>query len=696
MGILAHVDAGKTTLAERLLFYAGRIHRVTEVRDKGGGGATMDSRPDEQRRGITIKAAATCIDWAAHHVNLIDTPGHIDFTIEVERSLRVLDGAVLVLCAVAGVQAQTGSVDRQMARYNVPCIAFVNKLDLAGSDPYQVVEQLRSKLGHNAALLNLPIGCERELSGLVDVLTGEALYFEGEHGQHVRRGPMPVSMRELVEHHRQRLVEAIAEVDDSILARYVEGRAVEDHELLAAARSATIARRFTPVVCGAARSNLGVQPLLDAVVQFLPHPGEVSNTAFDRDEPVELTCDGEQPLRALAFKAVEDAYGGLTYLRIYQGRLRRGDTIHTQSRKIRAGRLVRMHSDVMTDIEEAEAGDIVALFGTACSTGDVLTPDGGHGISMQPMNVPKPVVSYAIVPKDRTMIDKFSRVLGRLCREDPTLRVSHDSESGETILSGMGELHLEVYCDLMREQHGIELYRSAPLVTYRETIRTPVAFDYLHRKQDGGNGQYAKVVGQLRPCPLPYRFVDRIKGGTIAREYISSCDRGFRNAMERGPLLDAPVTGIEVVLEDGKTHSTDSSDLAFELAARDAANKALAGADMVLLEPIMRVEVDAPSDFVGVVQSGLVRRRGQITDSEVGLHSVRVCAHVPLAEMFGYAGDLRGVTEGKGEYSMELAGLSAGPRCDPGTARRATSRRVKATPWSGAIERVAPTAVTQA
>ena len=654
VGILAHVDAGKTTLTERVLFYAGRIHRVTEVRDRGGGGATMDSRPDEQRRGITIKAAATSVDWAGCQVNLIDTPGHIDFTIEVERSLRVLDGGVLVLCAVAGVQAQTGSVDRQMARYGVPCVAFINKMDLAGADAYAVLEQLRTTLGHNAALVTLPIGAERELSGVVDVLTGEALYFEGEHGEHVRRAPMPESMHETVEHHRQRLIEAVAEVDESILARYVEGESIEVGELLAAARRATLERRFTPVVCGSARSNLGVQPLLDAIVQYLPHPGQVRNTAFDHDDEIELPCDPDLPLRALAFKAVEDAYGGLTYLRVYQGRIRRGDTVHTGSRKLRAGRLVRMHADTMTDIDHAEAGDIVALFGTACDTGDVLTPDGAHGISMQPMNVPKPVVSYAIVPKDRAMLDKFSRVLGRLCREDPTLRVSHDSESGETILSGMGELHLEVYCDLMRDEHGIELYRSAPQVTYRETIAAPVAFDYLHRKQDGGNGQYAKVVGHLRPSTEAYAFINQLKGEGIDRQYVSACERGFRLAMERGPLLDAPVTGVEVVLEDGKTHSTDSSDLAFQIAARDATRAALAQADVAVLEPVMTVEVDAPCGFVGAVQSSLVRRRGQITDSDVGQHSVRIRARVPLAEMFGYAGDLRGVTEGKGEYSMEF------------------------------------------
>lgn len=669
VGILAHVDAGKTTLAERVLFYAGRIHRITEVRDKGGGGATMDSRPDEQRRGITIKSAATRIEWDDHPINLIDTPGHIDFTIEVERSLRVLDGAVLVLCAVAGVQAQTGSVDRQMARYGVPCVAFINKMDLAGADPYRVLEQLRSKLRHNAALVTLPIGRERELAGVIDILRREAVYFDGEHGERVRRQPMPESMREQVDDHRQRLIEALAEVDESILARYVEGEPIDDESLARAARAATIGRHFTPVVCGSARGNVGIQPLLDAVVAYLPHPGQVRNTAFEIDSEqeteteieIELRCTPDAPLRALAFKAVEDAYGGLTYLRIYQGQLSRGDTVFAGGRKLRAGRLVRLHADTISDIDHAEAGDIVALFGTACSTGDVLTSDGTQRISMRPMNVPKPVVSYAIVPKDRTMLDKFSRVLARLCREDPTLRVSYDDQSGQTILSGMGELHLEVYCDLLREQHGIELYRSPPLVTYRETIVAPVAFDHLHRKQDGGSGQYAKVVGQLRPTDQAYAFVDRVKGGAIAREFIGACDRGFRQAMECGPLLGSPVTGIEAVLEDGKTHSEDSSDLAFQIASRDAAKQALRRAQVAVLEPIMTVEVDAPSEFVGAVQSGLVRRRGQITDSEVGLSTVRVRARVPLAEMFGYAGDLRGTTEGKGEYSMEFADFQRVP-----------------------------------
>lgn len=659
VGILAHVDAGKTTLAERFLFYTGRIHRMTEVRDKSGGGATMDSRADEQRRGITIKSAATRVSWGEHDINLIDTPGHIDFTIEVERSLRVLDGAVLVLCAVAGVQAQTGSVDRQMQRYGVPCIAFISKMDLAGADAFTVLEQLRDKLGHNAALLNLPIGRERAFEGVVDVLSGEATYFEGEQGEQLRRAPTPESMRETVAEYRGRLVEALAEVDESILARFIDGLPIDDDQLRHAARTATIARRFTPVVCGAARSNLGVQPLLDAVVAYLPHPGEVQNHAFDLEtgDETPLLCDPERPLRALAFKAVEDAYGGLTYLRIYQGRLDRGDTVHVEGRKLRAGRLVRMHSHTMTEIDHAEAGDIIALFGTACSTGQVLTPHGSQRVSMRPINVPKPVVSYAIVPKDKSMLDKFSRVVSRLCREDPTLSVSHDAESGQTLLSGMGELHLEVYCDLMRDEHGIELYRSAPLVNYRETLAEPVGFDYLHKKQDGGNGQYAKVIGRLCPTDEVYAFEDRVKGGAIAREYISACDRGFREAMQQGPLLDAPLSGVQVVLEDGKTHGTDSSDLAFQIASRDAATRALAQAQgsVAVLEPVMVVEVDAPSEYVGAVQSGLVKRRGQITDTAIGMSSARVQARVPLAEMFGYAGDLRGVTQGKGEHSMELA-----------------------------------------
>lgn len=656
IGILAHVDAGKTTLAERLLFLTGRIHQIAEVRDKSGAGATMDSRADEQRRGITIKSAATQIHWAEHSINLIDTPGHIDFTIEVERSLRVLDGAVLVLCAVAGVQAQTGSVDRQMARYGVPCIAFINKMDLMGADPMRVLKQLRTTLGHNAALLNLPIGREREFCGVIDLLRGVALYFDGEHGENVRIEAIPEPMKAEVEFHRARLVEAVAEVDDTIMARFVEGTPIDNEMLTRALRTATIARRITPVVCGSARGNRGVQPLLDAIVAFLPNPAEVTTIAYEGEDDMEvqLHCDNARPLRALAFKTTEDAYGGLTYLRVYQGQIRKGDTVLASGRKVRAGRLVRLHAHKMTDIDLAQAGDIVALFGSTCSTSEVLTSDGSQ-LSMQPMTVPDPVVSYAIVPKDKTMLDRFSTVLGRLCREDPTLRITHDAETGQTIMAGMGELHLEVYCDLMREEHGIELYRSPPAVSYRETLASPIAFDYVHRKQDGGHGQYGKVVGELRPSSEPFVFTDEVKGGAIAREYISACERGFRNAMEQGPKLQAPLVGVEVVLRDGKTHSTDSSDLAFQLAARDAAVKALANADVALLEPIASVEVDTPSEFVGAVQSGLVRRRAQITGTEVGQSAARIHARVPLAEMFGYAGDLRGISEGKGNYSMELA-----------------------------------------
>ena len=660
VGILAHVDAGKTTLAERFLFYTGRIHRITEVRDKAGGGATMDARADEQRRGITIKSAATRLQWGMCGINLIDTPGHVDFTIEVERSLRVLDGAVLVLGAVAGVQAQTGTVDRQMARYGVPCIAFINKMDLAGADHERVVGELRA-LGHNAALVTLPIGLERELEGVIDVVGHRALRFEGEHGETVTEGPVPAHLQDTARNAKQRLVEAVAETDEALLERFVEGEAIDDDTLVEAMRRACIARRFTPVLVGSARANIGVQPLLDAVAAYLPNPGEVRNDAYgEDDEAVALQCTTDAPLRALAFKTVENGFGTLTMVRVYQGQLRRGETVHVDGRKHRVGRLVRVHSDTMTDIDHADAGDIVALFGSSIGTAEVLTSDGAS-ISMRPMTVPEPVVAYAIVPKDKTMLDKFSRVLGRLCREDPTLRVRQDPQTGQTLLAGMGELHLEVTCDHLRDEHGIDLFRSAPQVSYRETLAAPVSFDFLHKKQDGGSGQYGKVVGQLRPSEQDYAFTDRVKGGAIPRDYIGACDTGFQDAFERGPLLDAPVTGIEVVLEDGKAHEKDSSDLAFRIAARDAATDALRRADTVLLEPVMTVEVDTPSAFVGAVQAGLVRRRGHVLDCQVGPDAARVTATVPLAEMFGYATALRSATEGKGEHSLQLADYAPVP-----------------------------------
>ncbi|MGH1342461.1 MAG: elongation factor G [Nannocystales bacterium] len=660
LGILAHVDAGKTTLAERLLFFTGRIHRITEVRDKDGGGATMDARADEQRRGITIKSAATRMQWGMYGLNLIDTPGHVDFTIEVERSLRVLDGAVLVLCGVAGVQAQTGTVVRQMERHGVPCIAFINKLDLTGADPHRVSGQLR-KLGHNAALLTLPIGLERELRGVVDLVEGRALRFGGDHGQDVVESEIPEGMRDVARAARLRLIEAVAEVDDDLLSQYVDGRTLDVQTIKDAIRRATVARRFTPVLCGSARANVGVQPLLDAVVAYLPHPGDVSTEAFgENDTPVILDAEREGPLRALAFKTIEDSFGSLTMLRVYQGRLERGQTVITEGRKHRVGRLVRVHADTMTDIDAAEAGDIVATFGASFGTAEVLTSDGAS-ISMRPMTIPQPVMAYAIVPKDETMLEKLAKVLGRLCREDPTLRVRQDPQTGETLLAGMGELHLEIYCDQLRDEHGIELYRSAPQVGYRETLREPVSFNYLHKKQDGGSGQFARVVGTVRPLENGYCFVDRIKGGVIPREFISACDAGARDAVHRGPLLGAEVHGVEVTLEDGKTHEKDSSELAFRIAARDAITDALRRADMVVLEPLMRVEVDAPVAFVGAVQSGLVRRRGQVQDCQVGEHSARIIALVPLAELFGYATGLRSATEGKGEHTMELAHYAATP-----------------------------------
>lgn len=660
LGILAHVDAGKTTLAERLLFFTGRIHRITEVRDKDGGGATMDARADEQRRGITIKSAATRLQWGMYGLNLIDTPGHVDFTIEVERSLRVLDGAVLVLCGVAGVQAQTGTVARQMERHGVPCVAFVNKLDLTGADPYRVTEQLR-ELGHNAALLTLPIGLERELEGVVDIVRGRALRFEGEHGQDVVETDVSEALKEATRAARIRLLETLAEVDEELLERYVDGQVIDAELLERAIRRACIARRFTPVLCGSARANVGVQPLLDAVVDYLPHPGDVTTEAFgDDDTPLRLDAAREGPLRALAFKTVESSFGSLTMLRVYQGRLERGQTIVTDGRKHRVGRLVRVHADTMTDIDAAEAGDIVATFGASFGTSEVLTSDGAS-ISMRPMTIPEPVMAYAIVPKDKTMIEKLAKVLGRLCREDPTLRVRADPQTGETLLAGMGELHLEVYCDQLRDEHGIELYRSAPQVGYRETLRTPVSFNHLHKKQDGGSGQFARVVGTIQPVEDGFRFVDRIKGGVIPREFISACDAGARDALHRGPLLDAEVHGIEVTLEDGKTHEKDSSELAFRIAARDAVTDALKRADMVVMEPLMQVEVDAPTPFVGTVQSGLVRRRGQVQDCQVGEHMARITALVPLAELFGYATALRSATEGKGEHTMQLAHYAATP-----------------------------------
>ncbi len=675
IGISAHIDSGKTTLTERILFYTGRIHKIEEVRGKSGVGAKMDSMELERERGITIQSAATHVTWGDYHVNIIDTPGHVDFTVEVERALSVLDGAILVLCSVSGVQSQSITVDRQMRRYNVPRIAFINKMDRSGANPFTVTKQLREKLRHNAVLVTYPIGAEDEFEGVVDLLTREALYFDGDNGEHIRREKCPEHLAEAVEEYRTLLVEKLGDFDDEIMELYLEGEPekVTAEQMVPVIRRATLALKLTPVFCGSAFKNKGVQNMIDGVCTYLPSPPEVDNEAYDlgnNEEKVLLKSDDSLPLCSLAFKLEDGKYGQLTYVRVYQGLLKKGMFIYNSrtKKKVKVGRLVRMHSDEMEDIEESGAGDIVALFGIDCASGDTFH-DGSVEFSMRSMFVPNPVISYAVEPKNKSALNNFSKALNRFAKEDPTFRVTRDEESGETIISGMGELHLDVYIERMRREYKVDVVVGEPQVAYRETVTREVPYMYTHKKQTGGAGQYAKLGGFMRPLPdelreehKVYNFVDNIVGGKIPREYIPSCNNGFQTAMQKGVLIGFPVVDVEMEVNDGAAHAVDSSDMAFQVAARAAFRETMSKAGPVILEPIMKVVVETPEEFQGTVQGGLIRRRGNIVGSETALGTTVVESHVPLSEMFGYSTELRSGSQGKAEYSMEFEKYGPVPR----------------------------------
>jgi len=667
IGISAHIDSGKTTLTERILYYTNRIHRIQEVKAKDGGGATMDHMELERERGITITSAATHTEWNGHHINLIDTPGHVDFTIEVERSLRVLDGAILILCGVAGVQSQSMTVDRQMRRYKVPRLAFVNKLDRSGANPRRVVEGLRDKLHHNAVLMQLPIGLEADFAVVIDLISMRALRFEGENGEHVVEEEVPEALRAEAEAAREELLDAVSLYSDELTEAILEARVREEliHE---AVRKGVLALELTPVFLGSAYKNKGVQRLLDAVTRYLPSPLDVENSGVDlsNDEaPIRLASDSQKPLVALAFKLEDGRYGQLTYLRIYQGRLARGSNIVNSrtKRKHKVGRLVRMHSAEMEEIEDAGAGDIVALFGIECASGDSFT-DGSIDVAMSAMHVPDPVISLSIKPKDQKAQDNLSKALGRFVREDPTFRAGVDPESGETVISGMGELHLEVYVERMRREYHAPVETGAPQVAYRETISQRADFAYVHKKQTGGAGQYGKVCGYLEPLTdgSEFEFVNEIRGGAIPTEYIPSVEKGFQSMLAKGRKIGFPVIGLRVVINDGQSHSVDSSDMAFQAAARGAFREAYPRAKPIILEPVMKLGVEGPSEFQGVVLKTIMQRRGHVigTTEESGFCQVE--AEVPLAEMFGYATHLRSATQGKAEFTLEFARYAPAPR----------------------------------
>ncbi|KAJ7574330.1 elongation factor G, mitochondrial [Mycena floridula] len=675
IGVSAHIDSGKTTLTERILFYTGRVGEIHEVRGRDGVGAKMDSMELEREKGITIQSAATFCDWEStdvatgaknkYAINIIDTPGHVDFTIEVERALRVLDGAVLVLCAVAGVQSQTTTVDRQMRRYNVPRISFINKMDRPGANPWRIVNQIRTKLRIPAAAVHVPIGVEDQFRGVVDLVHWRSIYNEGAKGVDVViSNEIPAELLDIAKAKRTELIETLADVDEEIGEIVLNDEVPTNFQIADAIRRSTIALKFSPVFLGSAIKNTGVQVLLDGVCAYLPNPSEAEVLAHDIKQPasapmVSLYPAAKAPLVGLAFKLEEGRFGQLTYMRVYQGSLKKSNTIYNArtGKKVKVPRLVRMHSNEMEDIDSIGPGEICAIFGVDCSSGDTFT-DGSTSFSMESMFVPEPVISLSIKPLGAET-PNFSRALNRFKREDPTFRVHVDNDSKETIISGMGELHLEIYAERMKREYNVDVAVGKPQVAFRETITQRAYFAYTHKKQTGGSGQYAKIAGYIEPMePDPetgedIHFESTIMGGIIPHQFIPGVERGFREALEKGTLGGNPISGCRMVLQDGGYHIVDSSELAFRLCAIAAFREAYKIAKAVILEPIMNVEVVAPSEFQSNVISGLNSRRGVITDSEVRDDDFVATAEVALNDMFGYSNQLRGSTQGKGEFSME-------------------------------------------
>lgn len=660
IGISAHIDSGKTTLSERILFYCNKIHAIHEVRGKDGVGATMDSMELERERGITIASAATNVVWKGTPINVIDTPGHVDFTVEVERSLRVLDGAILVLCSVGGVQSQSITVDRQLKRYKVPRLAFVNKCDRTGANPYRVKEQLHDKLGLNSVLMQIPIGLEDKLEGVVDLVKMKAIYFRGDSGLDIVEEEIPADLMDEAQEKRELMLDAASMFSDELAEAYLEG--VETEEMIHdAVRKGVLAREMVPVFMGSAYKNKGIQPLLDAVVRYLPAPDDIENTALDLangEQEVILKSEPNLPTVALAFKLEDGQYGQLTYIRIYQGTLKKGDELYNTraKKKFKVGRLIRMHASTMEDINEAACGDIVALFGIDCASGDTFV-NPSLNYSMTSMYVPDAVISLSIKPVDKKAADNMAKAINRFVKEDPTFRCYNDEESNETIISGMGELHLDVYVERMKREYKAEVVTGAPQVAYRETISKKATFDYTHKKQTGGSGQYGKVVGWIEPLEDSkenYQFVNEVKGGKIPTEYIPACDKGFQASLAKGQLIKFPVVGVKVTVNDGQSHPVDSSDMAFQLAAIGAFKEAYMKAAPEILEPVMKVSVEGPSEFQGNIFASINQRRGMIVSSVEEGNMCHVDAEVPLSEMFGYSTVLRSLTQGKAEFTMEF------------------------------------------
>jgi len=665
IGIAAHIDAGKTTTTERILYYSGIVHKIGEVHE---GTAVTDWMEQERERGITITAAAISTSWRDHQINIIDTPGHVDFTIEVERSMRVLDGVIAVFCSVGGVQPQSETVWRQANRYKVPRIAFVNKMDRTGANFFKVYQQLRDRLGANAVAIQVPIGSEGNFQGLIDLVAMRARIYHDDLGKDVEDAEIPADLLEVAEEYRTRLVEAVAEVDDRLMEKYLEGEDFSPEDIVTALRQGTVSGNIVPVLCGSAFKNRGVQLLLDAVVDYLPAPPDVPaiQGLLPDGSTAERHPNDEDPLAALAFKIMADPYGRLTFVRVYSGVLKKGSYIYnaTKDKKERISRLIVLKADDRIEVDELRAGDLGAAIGLKDTfTGDTIC-EPEHPIILESLFVPEPVISVAVEPKTKQDMDKLAKALQSLSEEDPTFRVSTDPETNQTVIAGMGELHLDILVDRMLREFKVEANIGAPQVAYRETIRQKTAAEGKFIRQSGGKGQYGHVVVEVEPAEESsgFEFVSKIVGGTIPKEYIPSAEQGMKEACESGILAGYPVIDLKVTLTDGSYHEVDSSEMAFKIAGSMAMKEAVMKASPVLLEPVMKVEVEVPEDFLGDVMGDLNSRRGQIEGmgSEAGV--AKVTADVPLAEMFGYATDIRSKTQGRGIFSMEFSHYGEVPR----------------------------------
>ncbi len=666
IGISAHIDSGKTTLSERILFYAGRIHKIEDVKG-GGDGATMDHMELEKERGITITSAATTVYWDDHQINLIDTPGHVDFTVEVERSLRVLDGAVLVLCAVGGVQSQSITVDRQMKRYHVPRLAFINKMDRTGANPNSVVKQLKEKLGCDAVLMQIPIGKEDKFQGVIDLITMKALYFDGANGETVREEAIPADLQEEAAMFRVQMLEALSMYSDKLMEMLLSEEEISEETIHELVRQAVIEQEFTPVFLGTAYRNKGVQPLLDAIKRYLPCPLEApakGKNPKDQTQIIELKPDTSLPFVGMAFKIVDDEFGQLTFTRIYQGKIEKGGTYYNQrtGKKERFGRIVKMHADKREEIDVAEAGDIISIMGIDCASGDTYCSEPNF-CTLENIFVAKPVIKMSINPISRDNADRLGKALQRFRKEDPTFSVMTDEETGETVIAGMGELHLEIYVERIRREYKVDVEVGAPKVSYRESATKEATYDFTHKKQTGGSGQYACIMGNMGPMTDEevettegeLLFNDKIRGGRIPANFIPAIEKGFRNMLAKGPVAGYPVVGIRIDLTDGKFHDVDSSDMAFMVCAQNCFRETFPKMKPAILEPIMLMELEMPEQFQGTVVGNISSRRGIVMSTDMVNGVTKIIAEVPLSETFGYSTDLRSMTQGQGTFTMELA-----------------------------------------